>query len=336
MKIEKLPSGSYRFQKMIDGKRHSFTLDHKPTKREIEELIAEKLTSRVTASNAPKSSFHDCALEYLSIKENVLSASTSRGYNSIIRNMPDWFLDMRINDIDQLTVQKLINEYSSTHSPKSVRNYHGFVSAVLDMFCPGLALKTTLPKKKKYIGYIPTSEDISRIMPLVDGTRYYVPFRLGCYGLRRSEVCALKYPDDFTGNVIHIDKAYVSDDNGDWHVKSTKSTEGERDVYIDDELLTRIKEQGYVYDGFPNSILRHLAKCQQELGIPHFRFHDLRHYFATELSQLNVPEADIMQMGGWATADTMKRVYRHSRIQNDMKTQKSISEILHTNCTQKV
>lgn len=27
---------------------------------------------------------------------------------------------------------------------------------------------------------------------------------------------------------------------------------------------------------------------------------------------MNVPEADIMAMGGWATANVMKTVYRHS------------------------
>ena len=39
MKVQKLPSGSYRVQKTINGKRRSFTFDHKPTQKEIEEYF---------------------------------------------------------------------------------------------------------------------------------------------------------------------------------------------------------------------------------------------------------------------------------------------------------
>lgn len=332
MKVEKR-SGGYRFQKMINGKRYSFTLDHNPTKKEIEQLIAEKMNSHVRLSDAPKTRFIDCANEYMSINENVLSPSTKRGYASIIRNIPEWFADTRISDIDQITVQKLINEYSVTHAPKTTKNLHGFVSVVLQTFNPSLVLKTNLPQKKKTEDYIPTNEEVSQIMELVQGTRYYVPFRLGAYGLRRSEICALQYPEDFEDNIVHINKALVEDENKQWIVKQTKTVAGDRYIYIDDELLSAIKEQGYIYNGFPGSIYRHLQKCQAQLGIQKFRLHDMRHYFATELSNMGVPEADILAMGGWSTPDTMKRVYRHSRIRNNIAAQKDISEKLHQNCT---
>ena len=333
MKTTKLPSGSYRFQKVINGKRYSFTLDHKPTKKEIEQLIAEKMNTTLSSSKASEVHFIKCANEYIQINDNVLSPSTKRGYSSIIRNIPEWFAKMKINQIDQVIVQKLINEYSITHSPKTTKNLHGFVSTVLRVYNPDLILKTNLPKVQRIEGYIPTDEDIQRILELSKDTRYYIPFRLGTYGLRRSEVCALVYPDDFDGNIVHINKAIVQDDDGNWIVKYTKTTASDRHIYIDDELLKLIEEQGYIYNGAPGLLHRHLRKCQNRLEIPHFRLHDMRHYFATELSQMGVPEADILAMGGWATANTMKRVYRHARVMDNLNAQKEISEKLHTKCT---
>jgi integrase len=55
-----------------------------------------------------------------------------------------------------------------------------------------------------------------------------------------------------------------------------------------------------------------LKKIQTKLGIPYFSIHKLRHYFASKMSELGIPEADILKMGGWETDHIMKKVYRHS------------------------
>ena len=62
-----------------------------------------------------------------------------------------------------------------------------------------------------------------------------------------------------------------------------------------------IKDQGYVYKGFPGSISNYLGRIEKELGIEHFSLHKLRHYFASKLSAMNIPEADILKLGGWET-----------------------------------
>lgn len=40
------------------------------------------------------------------------------------------------------------------------------------------------------------------------GGEYEVPITLACYGMRRSEICALT-PDDLDGDIVHISKAKV-------------------------------------------------------------------------------------------------------------------------------
>ena len=50
----------------------------------------------------------------------------------------------------------------------------------------------------------------------------------------------------------------------------------------------------------------------ERAGIPHFRFHDLRHYCASVQHALGVPDAYIMQRGGWGNDRVLKEVYRHA------------------------
>ncbi len=145
--------------------------------------------------------------------------------------------------------------------------------------------------------------------------------------MRRSEICALTV-DDIQGDVIKISRAKVLGDNADWVDKTTKTTAGTREIVIPLEIAEKIQNQGYVYRGHPNSITIYLSKAEDKLGLPHFSLHKLRHYFASKMSALNVPEADIMRMGGWETDHVMKRVYRHSMMDKEEKAKRNAAEKL--------
>ncbi len=291
MKIEKLPSGSYRIRKMYKGKTYTVTFDYKPTQKEAMQAMAEELDK--VQEKRLEMTFEVAAKEYIESRKSVISPSTVRGYCGIIRQTPKSFLDMNVHDITAMDVQKEINRYSKGHSPKSVRNYHGFISAVLGVFCPNLKLTTTLPQKRKNEPYIPTNEDIKKILDHAKDTQFEIPIILACYGMRRSEICALR-PEDIDGDVVTINKALVQDENKEWVVKSTKTTASTRSIIIPLELAEKIKNQGYVYNGHPGKISDYLSRTQKKLGIEHFSIHKLRHYFASKMSALNVPEADIL------------------------------------------
>ena len=47
-------------------------------------------------------------------------------------------------------------------------------------------------------------------------------------------------------------------------------------------------------------------------GLPSFRFHDLRHYSASIMHAIGVPDVYIMERGGWKSDHVMKRIYRNS------------------------
>lgn len=94
------------------------------------------------------------------------------------------------------------------------------------------------------------------------------------------------------------------------------------------ELADKIKNQGYVYRGHPGNITKHLERVEDKLGIPRFPLHKLRHYFASQMSALGIPEADILKMGGWETDHVMKSVYRHSMMEKEEKAKREAAEKL--------
>ncbi len=306
MKIEKRSKNSYRVRKMIDKKIYTFNFDHKPTQKEIMYAIENR-----------KENVHygytliNCANNYIKIKSNVLSASTLRGYNGLIKQFSDNLANKDIGDITQIDIQVEINEYSKTHSPKSTRNYHSFISTVLALYRPDFVLKTTLPKIMPKEDYIPTDEDIQAIKEAAVGTEFQIPFLLACHGLRRSEICALTL-DDLEGNTLHINKAKVQDSNKQWVIKSTKTASSTREIVLDDSIVDLIMEKGYIFNGYPNQIYKWLVKTQKELNIEHFSLHKLRHYCVSKLSAEGVPDVDIMAVVGYKTDHVMKQTYRHS------------------------
>lgn len=309
MKIEKLPSGSYRVRKTYKGITYTVIFDHKPTQKEVTQAIAAEMDKEPV--NKTRLTFKTAAQQYIDVKSNVLSPSTINGYESVVRNLSDKFKSKLINDITAIDIQKEINDYSVNRSSKTVRNAHGFISAVLGMFCPNTIISTTLPQKVKSAQYTPSDDDVKRILERAKGTEYEVPLLLATFGLRRSEICALTL-DDLNGNTLTINKALVINKNSEFVVKTTKTTEGTREIYIPDYLADLIREKGYIYRGFPGNILSYLNRCQDALSIPRFRLHALRHYYASMAHSIGIPDSYIMQAGGWKSDTTLKRVYRHA------------------------
>lgn len=303
MTINKLPSGNYRIRKTVNGKAYSLTVNHKPTLFEAEQLIQAKI--QVPGNE----NFEAAARNYILSKTNVLSPSTIKSYESIIRNIEPNFLKLKLYSISGKDIQIEVNRYASTHSAKSTKNYSGFLMSVVKFY--DIDMKSPkLPQKERKMPYIPTEEEVRAIINEVKGTKYEVAFILASMGLRRSEICALTL-DDLNGNTLSINKALVSDNKGKWVVKTTKTENSTRTIEIPDKVANLIREQGYVYDGFPGQIYKRLIDIEQKLGIEHFSLHKMRHFFASYMHHLGYTDKQIQAFGGWKTDEVMKTVYQH-------------------------
>ena len=261
-------------------------------------------------------SFEHAADIYIKSKENVISPATIRGYRSIINNLDDNFKNIQIDKITLPVLQTLINDYSATHSPKSVRNLNGFIMSVLKY--NGSDIQTPrLPQKEKKDVYIPTEDDIKRLLHEFKGNKYEPFIVLATMGLRRSEICALT-PDDLNGNVLTINKALVQNDKKQWVIKTTKTESSTRTIVIPDEVVELLNKNGF-YKGNPENLYFALQRAQKRLGIKSFPLHKLRHFFASYMHDLGYSDKQIQEFGGWKTDAIMKTVYQHAMEMNKVK-----------------
>ena len=326
MKVEFLKNNTYRVRKVYKGKRYTVYFDHLPDEKEVFMAMSEKLRNAENGTNT--GDFEAYCDKYIKAKRNVLSPSTLGGYQKCKRCLSKEFKSKRLYDIEQLDVQTEINNYAKTHSPKSVKNQHGFISAVLKMFRPSLSLNTALPQAKATNKELPITEEIEKILKASEGSPYHIAFQLAVLGLRRSELCAAQ-PEDIKGNMLRISKARIYDENN--HIMTrdnTKTEESTREIYLPDSLVKEIKKAGVIYDRTPPMLVKTLHKYQDELGLSRFTLHDLRHYYASYAHLMGVPDVYIMKAGGWKTDHVMKRIYRDAlRDKNKEMQQKAMKGI---------
>lgn len=323
MSIEKR-GNSYRLRLQVDGQKISKTFDHKPTKAEIQVAIAEGLAK---VEENKSLTFEKAAKSLIRSKDNVTSPSTVNGYESILRSLPETFKQMDIYKIEQIHLNNLISDLAKKNSAKTVKNKHGFIHNVIYTYRPDFAINTTLPKEQQKEFTIPSTDDVKKIIKKIKGTEYEVVYSLACYGLRRSEILALTI-DDLKDNELTINKAYIRGRDNKYVIRYLNKTDkSTRKIIIDKNIADRIREQGYVYNGTPDQFYKQLLRVEKELGIEEFSPHKFRHYFASAMAQI-ATEEDIMLLGGWKTPEVMKKVYRHSMLEQEKERKKDLSDQL--------
>lgn len=284
--------------------------------KEADYMAAELKLDKKKSVKENTTTFIAAVDAYLSIKEPVLSPSTYRGYHNIkkgLLNLNRDFCIKKLSDIDDDDIQKVINNISASHSPKTVRNYNGFISAVLKHAKWTSKLNTSLPQAIPSNLYIPTDVDIKKLMDSISGKSLEIPVLLGAFCMmRRGEICGLSISDLSDENILHIHTSRVAGVGEVLHDRTTKNTTSDRFIEVPDFIADKIRKQGYITSLKPNTITKEFGKQLQKIGIPHFRFHDLRHYSASIRHALGIPDAYIMSDGGWKTDHVLKNIYRHA------------------------
>ena len=311
----KLKSGSYRclVYDYTDGtgKRHykSFTA---PTKKEAEFLAAQYAIDKKEKPTLPEYTLKTAIENYCNLKSTVLSPATIREYRRMSNMYYEKLGDICLKDISSDVVQAWVNEFSINHSPKTVRNAYGLISAVIDAFADDIRLKVTLPQKIQPSLYVPSDDDIKAILAYFNekDKDMELAVYLAAFGtLRRSEICALT-AEDVKGNTIYVNKAMVDKGNSEWVIKTTKTTSSTRTVEMPEFVIKKFPASGYIVRINPDKVTRRFENAFKQLNIKPFRFHDLRHYAASIMHAIGVPDQYIMQRGGWGSDRTLKAIYR--------------------------
>lgn len=311
--VDQLPSGKYRIRKMINGKRQSLLFDEPPTQRDVL-LATNELLNEVPGASL-KGTFLDYAEKYIKAKENVLSASTIRGYRATLKSIPSHFTSLPLKDITQYTLTALVNDMVRSVSPKTIYNRHGLIVSVMHEFRPEFVIRTKLPRKVQKDIYTPGDEEVSRLFAYLDDSltlkKYWVPLYLASLGLRRSEIGALTIKDLSDDNILTVNKAKVQGSDNKWVIQNfTKTERSNRKIPLPKELADRIREQGCVYEGFLGKMYDNMRIVEKRIGLPHFGIHRLRSFFASKAHALGIHDSIILKLGGWKSDHIMKGIYR--------------------------
>lgn len=315
----KLPSGSWRVQQFIDtvnGKRiyKSFTAN---TKKEAEYDAAEYVKNYRRMQSPAQLTVGEAMDRYTENKSAILSPETIRGYKKIRKNTLQGIINTRLSDLSQSAIQTAVNEDAKRLSPKSIRNAHGLLSSVIAEFYPDFNLNTKLPQKVKTTISVPHTDVVHAMLEGGKETLVGTIVLLGAVlGLRRSEMCALTWADiDIKGKLLTINKAIVQNDKKEWVLKNPKSYAGSRTVSMPemavDYLQTAPRTSDRVVPITPCAASNRFRRFAKKHGTS-TRLHDLRHYNASIMLALGVPDKYAMERLGHATPHMLKNVYQHT------------------------
>lgn len=319
-KAKKLKSGSWRVQvfshfETVDGVKkpryRSFTA---PTKAEAE-MQATQFANDKNRYQRADFTVSEAVGQYIKAKEAVLSPATIRTYEQIHRTRLSLIGAIRIDTLTSADLQKWISSLALQISPKTVKNVYGLVVSAVSLYTDK-NYHVTLPARVPKHYSIPTDAQVAQLIREARPDLRIAIILSSIGTLRRGEICALKYKDivpDFVGVYVHSDMV-LNKDNQWIHKDMPKTSDSVRMVELPESVMDILGSgdpEEYIVSSTPAAISDAFTRLRKRLGLE-CRFHDLRHYAASILHALNVPDQYIMERGGWSTDGTLKSVYRNT------------------------
>ncbi len=231
-----------------------------------------------------------------------------------------------------------------------MRKHHANIHKCLDyavrlgLIAFNPSAQVELPAKQKYTGATAcTPEQLQNLLHLFRGDPLETVLMLGItYGLRRSEVCGLRWDAvDMDAGTLHICHTAVKANGRVLYSDSTKTATSNRVLPLTAsmrEYLGSVRERqeenkrlfgrdytdsGYICvkpDGTPidpDFVTHHFRRVLVANDVPIIRFHDLRHSAVNTLRKGGCDVKDIQAWLGHSDVSTTLNVYGHI-LQGDM------------------
>lgn len=314
--VKKLPSGNWNaisyYKDPITGKvsRPSFTASSKS------EAVRMAVEWEIEKKALPQEmTVRECIERYINVKEKALSESTIRVYRIMQSRYYSNIERISIKKLSDEDMQAFISDMCKTHSPKTTRNAYALLESSVSMFSRR-QFRVTLPQKKNTELHIPNDDQVKI---LIDNACHSlkIAIALAATGTcRAGEVCALYYRDvDYSNNTIHVHADMIKNSANEWIIKDIpKTSASERYIPLPDAVMQLIgtgDPDQLIYGRKPSAIDSGFYRLRERVGIQ-CRFHDLRHYAASIMHALGIPDQYIMERGGWKSDNVLKSVYRNT------------------------
>ena len=145
-------------------------------------------------------------------------------------------------------------------------------------------------------------------------------------GLRRGEICGLMWRDfDENAGTLKILRSVNVPKRGELEIGETKTERGRRTIRLPPSTVQRLKERKkhavsqWIFPEplapekpvRPSAAYYWMKVLLKEAGLPHIRFHDLRHTFATMALENGMDIKTFSAMLGHVSAATTLDIYTH-------------------------
>ena len=200
---------------------------------------------------------------------------------------------------------------------------------------------TTIPKKIRTEKQVLNDEQLGIFLNAIKQEPYWYDFFYLeiMTGLRRGEICGLKWSDlNFTDGTLTVRRS-VSKGSGGIIIGETKTDAGMRKILLPRSVATLLQEKRkqavseWIFPHYanpseplhPDTAYRKLKVLLSKANLPSIRFHDLRHTFATHAMQGGVDAKTLSGILGHTDASFTLDTYTH--VTSDM--QKNASAVIN-------
>lgn len=259
--------------------------------------------------------------------------------------------DVKLRDLRPEHLQRFYNEKLASGatrregglSPRTVHYMHAVLhsslkQAVREGLVPrNVADDVSPPRHERSEINPPSSEEMARLLDAAQGHRLYVLFLLAwATGARRGELLGLRRQDvDLDRRIMTIARTLHRTRAQGLVFTEPKTPLSRRSVPLPEiarrELMAHLErqnaerllvgaayeDQGLVFatpDGKPvdpDNAARTFDGLLKKAGLPHYRFHDLRHAFATHLLELGEHPKVVQGLLGHSTINQTLNTYTH-------------------------
>ena len=287
--------------------------------------------------------------------------STLDSYRCLAENQVKRFIgEKQLSSLTTAELQKFYNKIKkegrvTPHPLKGyeladtmVRKVHMILHQALDvavkerLIVRNPTVGTTIPKKAYVEKQVLGDSQLDKFMEAIKQEPYWNDFFYVeiMTGLRRGEICGLKWSDiNFAEGTLCIKRSVGRVKNGSITIGETKTTAGTRNIILPPSVLTLLEQKQadaineWVFPHYmkpsdplhPDTAYRKLKTILKNLELPLIRFHDLRHTFATQATQGGVDAKTLAGILGHTDASFTLDTYTH--VTGDM--QKNASSVVN-------
>lgn len=294
---KRLPSGNYRVQFYVNGKRQSVT---RPTAYEAEREAQIRMDAYL-----PDLTLHEAIDKYIADRSNVLSPSTIAGYRVIQRNRFQAVMHEPI--AGRINWQQAVNDEVPFISPKTLYNSWGLIKAVL--FANNIPVpRVVLPQKIREEHQFFQPEEVKRFVKLIEGHENEAQFLLCLHGLRKSEMLAVT-DSDVKGGYIYVRGSIVKSEANTYVSRQSNKTElSRRKVPI---FVKRLEKLPLDLTCAPDTIGDRFQRLCKDNDLPQIGLHGLRHSFVSLCYYLGLSLMVTMKYGGYSNPSVVQSIYTH-------------------------